>query len=183
MEGITGLIVNIIFAIVVIVIAIYAVIDIRRKMVNKGETKKTYSSFQASALSRINFPISLDTLSATQIRDMVKDDLKVVKALEYYKVSDEDLVNAKEWHTYQISIMLRMYYLGEDLRVFDKEKYFPKEILDMEKSSVKHEVDNIMERYINSVNPGASEAFLKKDRIWSARDALVILYHLSIYQD
>merc|ERR1712065_95299 len=92
------------------------------------EKKPHYSNIKASALSRINFPTVMSSITIKQMRESIENDVKTMRSLGYNNKHDDDLVAAKEWHTYQVSMMLKFYYMGEDIRIPDPEKYFPKQI-------------------------------------------------------
>jgi PAS domain S-box-containing protein len=145
---------------------------------------KTKSKSPASRLKRSSdsshawLPKGVDVLNLEQLKELVRDEVDTFTSIEYSIKTQEELIAAKEWHTWQVSLMLKFYYSGGKLFIPDKEKYFPQFIKDLSKNAQEQVIKNMIKNVKKRANIGAKKEVLEKDAKWSAFEVACLIYFI-----
>lgn len=140
---------------------------------SKSKTTKKYipSSF-------LTFPKEIDEMNRDTLREYVKNDIDTFESIGYKDFTKDQLIAAKEWHTWQVSIMLQLYKMGDSIFIPEKENIFPESIKELTKNSLERVIQNMISNYKNRANPNAKKEILSKDAKWSAMEVGCLLYFL-----
>lgn len=145
----------------------------KEKTVPKTKATKKYipSSF-------LTFPKEIDDMSRDDLRKHVKNDIDTFESIGYVNLTKDQLIAAKEWHSWQVSIMLQMYKMGETIFIAEKENIFPESIKELSKNSLERVIQNMISNYKNRANANAKKEILSKDAKWSAMEVGCLLYFI-----
>ncbi len=124
-------------------------------------------------------PEEIEHMPKDDIRESIKDDIDTFHSLGYATMSQEELVAAKEWHTWQVSIMLEMFKMNEKVLVADKAEIFPKFIREKSPHAQAQIIKGMVENYKHRASIRAKKEVLLKDAKWSAYEVGNLLYFLT----
>jgi len=145
------------------------------------KTVETFFETKEVSIKELSLPMQISIMDQELVRDIVKGHLRTFKKLDYHQ--SDDRINKKEWHSWQISIMLKFYKYDMDLFVPNPKEIFPEYIISLSRSALQHNINNILATYKNRVNILMSKDRLCRDVIWSGLDVAYLLYFLSIYKN
>ena len=134
------------------------------------------------SIEDLNLPLCINEISPLRVSNELKYELKDYISLDYKHANIERL-NEKEYHSFQIGIMLKGIKDKLVLHVDNKEDVFPDFILKYDIKYLELKLMDIIEIYQKKVDRFASENMLKEDYIWTPLDATYLLYYLSIYKE
>ncbi|RXJ67727.1 hypothetical protein CRV08_10185 [Halarcobacter ebronensis] len=134
---------------------------------------KTYSLYVPPAIEKMG------TSLLKEISRKIFDSYKTFN----YKDKRVSELDAKEWHSWQVSILLAVFKRSEDILVYDQETLFHKFILDSDENDIKRLMTGIIKKYEAYVDFHAQKDDLCKHYIWSSREVSVIFYFLANYKD
>ncbi len=123
-------------------------------------------------------PKGIDELKRDDLREYVKNDIDTYRSIDYSKYTPELLVAAKEWHTWQVCIMLKLYKMGDKIFISDKEEIFPDEIKELSKHNLEQVIQSIIKNLKIRANMNAKKEVLKKDAKWSAFEVSCLIYFI-----
>ncbi len=130
---------------------------------------------------KINLPKQINKINDKEITNIAK---KVYDIFLKFSYKDLDLVklDKKEWHTWQVSILLMMYKHNKDLYIPKPEFIFHKFFINSSDEQIKTMMKSILKKYKMQVNILYSRDILSKEFIWTSRDMSIIFYFLSKYK-
>ena len=151
----------------------------------KAPAKKKYSSnssgpLQLVHIQSIELPKQVESISKREIPSVVSKIFRVYEKLDY-KTNVREFTKA-QWHTWQVSLMLKMYKSGQDMFIPNPEAVFPEELTTKSDKDLRQIMNDILNKYKRDVEPHRNRDFLSRDIIWSGRDVAIIFYFLSRYQ-
>jgi len=153
--------------------------SIKNKVLTPIRIKKRVFDPEKMSIEDISLPASMDKIEDDKIRDMVKDEVATFKALDYINKPLEYL-KAKEYHSYQIGILLK-YLKGDNVFAITKiDTVLPTFVLGTTKRQLHIKVFDVVYRYDIGVDKDASLEELKKEVKWTPLDAAYLLYYLSL---
>lgn len=170
--------------IVVVFLLVLLISNLNKK--NKVKKKKNISSKEIKTpmfnISKILLPPKIEKLNNNEIQGIVK---KIFDPFRYidYKSMDLDELDKKEWHSWQISILLSMYKRNEEFFILNQEEQFHPSLLNSNENNIKSSMNSIIKKYNNYVDSNKSKDELCKDYIWSNKDASTIFYFLANYKN
>ena len=129
----------------------------------------------------LSLPPQVDNISKIELFQIVKKIFNPFKYLDYKNKSIAEL-DKKEWHSWQISILLSMYKRDEEFFITDQEEYFHSILLNANENDIKSLMTSIIKKYKNYVESNKSKDELSKNYIWSNKDASIIFYFLANYK-
>lgn len=175
-------------AIALVVLLIILLIFLISKMSggSKAPTKKTYKSSPSGSLQlvhiqAIELPKQVESISKREIPSIVSKIFRVYEKLDY-KTNIREFTKA-QWHTWQVSLMLKMYKAGHGMFIPNPEAVFPEELTNKSDKDLRQIMNDILNKYKRDVEPHRNRDFLSRDIIWSGRDVAIIFYFLSRYQN
>ncbi len=130
----------------------------------------------------LNLPDFIDTFNPDILSSMVREELSTFKSLGY-KDKPLERLERKEYHSFQVGIILKFFLLENDLFITDKEDIFPKFILNTPRNKINEKIHYIINLYGNTVPSTLTGKALIDDVRWSPLDIAYLLYYLSIYKE
>ncbi|MCK5111882.1 MAG: hypothetical protein KAQ94_10215 [Arcobacteraceae bacterium] len=156
--------------------------SILQKIFSSVKLKKRVFDPEKIELVDLILPDFIDTFDSETVYSMVREELNTFQSLEYKNKPIESL-NIKEYHSFQIGIILKFLLLEYDLFITNKKDIFPSFILNTPKEKVKHKVFYIINLYGNTVAKTLSGKDLVDDVRWSPIDIAYLLYYLCTYKE
>lgn len=182
MSGLSVVIILIIL-IVVILLILFLISKLNKEV--KPTVKKTISSEEMKVtmpnVFTLFLPIKVEKLSNNEVQTISKKIFDPFKYIDYKNMSLDEL-DKKEWHSWQISILLSMYKRGEEFFIPNQEEKFHSIFLNSTENDIKSLMTTIIKKYNNYVDSKKSKDELCKDYIWSNKDASTIFYFLANYK-
>lgn len=178
-------IISIFLAVIVILLLVIILMLVSR---NKPAAKKRSSSgsmnrYEKIELPKIYFqlPSKIESMGTGQLKDIGK---KVFESFMVFDYKDVDLfqLDKKEWHTWQVSILLMIYKRDEELFIARPQDKFHNFLLNASENEVKGMMKSILKKYENYVNISNSRDELSKDVIWTNKDVSIIFFFLTNYK-
>lgn len=126
----------------------------------------------------LDFPKEVDEMSRDSLRKAVKNDIHTFFSVGYSSFTKDQLIAAREWHTWQVSMMLQLYKMGDKIFVSEKENIFPEAIKELNKNSLEKVIHSMILNYKKRANVNAKKEILAKDAKWSAMEVGCLLYFL-----
>lgn len=178
----------IVLLLTVILVLLIVVISILNKS-NKSKKERVKTDFNNNdlksslpSIKAVQLPASIEKLASDELYFIVKKIYESYGYLDYKNMNVEDL-EKKEWHTWQVSLLLKVYKMGDDYYIGNKDEVFHNSLLKASEEKINSKMDAIIKHYVNFVDIHASKDKLSKEYIWSSMDVSVIFYFLSSYKD
>ncbi len=170
----------VIILIIFVVVAIIFIISKPKKKIIKQKIKEDISESLPNAY-KLDLPKQIMKIKKLEITNIAK---KIYDIFLKFKYKDFELakLDTKEWHTWQVSILLMMYKHHKDLFIPNPKFIFHKFLLNSSEEQVKTMMKGILKKYKLQVHILHSRDILSKEFIWTSRDISVILYFLSKYK-
>jgi hypothetical protein len=166
--------------ILVVFILIFTVIKIVKSNSNNNENDKLKTSFKRH-LIKVNLPAVVQRLRQDELRELAREELSTYKALGYKNKLLKDMVDI-QWHTWQVSVIIKMY--KEDMDIFfpNYKDIFPKELIDQSTYTLEKKLYPIFERYNKDVSINGTKKYLREQIIWTSKDISILLLFLIKYK-
>jgi len=154
----------------------------REAYTNQKKVDKFIHQFEYVNIHAFDLPSGIEKLTKIEESMASKSIFKVFKAVDYLDMSKSFL--AKEWHSWQIGILLYKYKIGEELYIYNRDEYFREEICSLGDVNLKKNMNDILLKYREEVNikTGNRES-LSDDVRWNGREISIIIYFLSKYKE
>ncbi|WP_321468466.1 hypothetical protein [Halarcobacter sp.] len=167
--------------IVVLLIVLLIVFSGKNEKSNNKSKNKNYHVPMPTTYS-LDLPKIIESMSKNQLRDISKKIFESYRSFDYKNQSTATLAK-KEWHSWQVSILLMTFKRLEDLVIYDQEDIFPDIIINSTENDIKSLMRDIIRKYEQYVDFNQSKDALCKDYIWSNRDVSIIFYFLANYKN
>ena len=177
-----------IIIILVILIIVILLLVVMMSNLNKDTKPKKSNKISKGEMNiampnvySITFPPKVEHMGKREVGEIVK---KIFDPFRYidYKSMDSENINKKDWHTWQVSILLLSYKYKEEFFLTNQEAVFPKFLLNSTENDIKSLMTSIIKKYSNYVEPNKPKDELCKDYIWTNRDACIIFYFLANFK-
>lgn len=129
-------------------------------------------------IETISLPPKIEQMDISEVLEIVKKIFHTFYILEL-KQLDEEEFDKKEWHTWQISILLKLYKLKREFFIVNKKEVFHPVILQLDNESLHSFIQTILLKYKNYVNIQKSKDYLSNEVIWSNKEISILFYFLS----
>ncbi len=157
----------------------------KKKLTGSKKSSGTTSASKNTAPARkmsgvaqtMDLPEEMRYIDLKTIRKIMHSIVQTYKALGYNNKNDSDL-SAKEWHSWQVGIMFKLYQSGDRLFIGkdDRNSMFPKSIVDGGEAAAERIVENLAQKYNMKVNLKANKDALSRDFSWTAREVSALIY-------
>jgi hypothetical protein len=153
--------------------------SIKKKVIQQIKIKKRVFDPEKMSVEDISLPISLRRLDLDIAKKQIETEFKTYKSLGY-KDKPLDQIKYKEYHSYQVGVILR--YLKEDNTFFvpNINDILPSMVTYISKKQLHIKVFGIVFRYDNIVDKEALQEELVNDVEWTPLDMAYLLYYLSL---
>ncbi len=177
---------TIVLAIIVIIFLLLILVIIYISN-SKKEIKKEYKSTKIDYVpmpSSIGmfFPQNVERIGKREIIGIVKNIFSSYKYFDYKSMSLDEL-DKKEWHSWQVSLLLQCFKCDEEFFISNQKEIFHPFLLKASEDEVKSFMNSILKKYKNYVEINKSKDDLCKDYIWSNKDVSIIFYFLTNYKN
>lgn len=142
---------------------------------NKKPIKKKEKNIDIEDLF---FPKEISNLDRKALVGSIKIISDSFRCLEYSK-KGPSLIDKKEWHSWQVSLLLCSLKNYIPLYLSDLNDIIPKSILSLSEKEKKEELERIYKKYYEKVDITKKRDDLSKDIVWSAREVSFILLKLA----
>lgn len=179
------MIVFILIIIVMLLIIIVVLVNKKSSSINqKEETIKKNRAFPVEMPSTIGvfFPQQIESFSSSQLVDIARKIYSSYKIFDY-KNMDSNELDKKEWHSWQVSMLLMLFKKGEDFFIPNQEEIFHSVFLNSSENDIKSLMRTVLNKYKNNVDINAVKDKMCKEYIWSNRDVSIIFYFLTNYKN
>lgn len=178
----------IIFAVVAVIILLLIIVIV---LISKsGNTKKQTLKHESRRNERIPMPSSLgvflppniEKIGKREIDGIVRNIFGSYKYFDYKSMSMDEL-DKKEWHSWQVSLLLLCFKHDEEFFIPNQEDFFHPFLMKATENDVKSFMNSILKKYKNYVEINKTKDQLCKDYIWSNKDVSIIFYFLTNYKN
>jgi len=133
-------------------------------------------------LELFQLPPEIDKMTEFLISSIVRKVFEVYVKFDY-KNASEDKLDEKEWHSWQVSMLLKLYKFNQEFYIPKQKEIFPKSVLAMDIKTLEDYINSLVVKYDNNVDITKSKDLLCSDVIWTTRDVSVLFYYLSKYRE
>lgn len=174
----------VIILLLIIILLIFLIINLNKKKSNikNQEISENDMEVPMPNVYTLFLPSKIENIANSELTQIAKKIFNPFKYIDYKNMNLDEL-DKKEWHSWQISILLLMYKRGEEFFIPEQEKYFHSIFLNSNENDMKSLMTAIIKKYNNYVEHNKSKDELSKDYIWSNRDASIIFYFLANYKN
>ncbi|AXH09147.1 hypothetical protein CP960_05730 [Malaciobacter halophilus] len=154
----------------------------RRAKMTVEELKKVEPKIKEHInISSLKLPSKIEKLDLAKNSEIVR---KIYHTFEILNIKDlnENQLDKKEWHSWQISMLLNLYKNNRDFFIPNKKEIFHKTILNLDNKSLDSFIQTILLKYKANVDIKASKDLLSEDTIWTNKDISILFYFLTTYK-
>jgi hypothetical protein len=127
-------------------------------------------------------PPSIEKLSKTQLLYISREIFGTYQVFDYKSMDIYEL-DKKEWHTWQVSLLLMLFKKDEEFFISNKESIFHQFLLNSNENDIKNLMKSILKKYDNYVNIEHTKDDLCKEHIWTNKDISIIFFFLSSFKN
>lgn len=161
-----------------IIVLIVLILALNKKDNNKKINKVQIQSENIKTnLKDIELPKNIEQMNAVVLSQACKVIIDSYKALDYANKLPSAM-DKVEWHSWQLSMLLKFLKINGSLNLFDNKKMFHSSIINLSKISIEQDIQKIYKKYIDRVNIQRDRDTLSKDVIWTAREVSILLYKI-----
>ena len=153
-----------------------------KKVFSPTRLKKRTFDPEKVDIQDITLPKIIYNLDIKLVKSMVKEEIATYKSLGYSSSIATNL-DVKSYHSFQMGNILRYLQSDEDLFIPNKEKIFPKFILNIAKKSLMYKVFEIFDRYDRIIAKNLTAKELTTQLQWTPVEIGYILYYSTVYKD
>ena len=178
-----------IFIILIILVVIILLLLAAILVLNKGKNKNTISKKESKNndiplpdIKSLLLPANIEKIPSFELLGIVR---KVYESYKYfdYKNMDHMIYEKKEWHTWQVSLLIMLFKKDEEFFIPNQEQFFHNTLLNSNENSIKGLMGDILKKYKNYVDINAGKDSLCKEYIWSNKEVSTIFYFLANYKN
>lgn len=143
----------------------------------KKELPKNNTNRENIDLNNLAFPKNIENMNSDSLFKATKVIFDSYKSLDYANKLPSSM-DKIEWHTWQVSILLRFLKSKNNFFVLDNNKIFHDVIFQLKKEQIEQDMQRIFRKYLENVNVEKDRDTLSKDVIWTARDVTIIFFKI-----
>lgn len=183
MNNLTIFILLLIIAVIVILLIIVISLLNKKEPVQKNTiVRKVDEYIPLPTTYNLFLPVNIEKIGKNELPGIVKKVFNSYKYFDYKSMNINDL-EKKEWHTWQVSLMLKAYKENEDFFIAGQEDIFHSFLLNSNENDIKSLMRDVMKKYNNYVNIRDTKDALCKEYIWTNKDVSIIFYFLANYKE
>lgn len=146
------------------------------------EEPAKFEKTETISIAYLPLPKEIEQMTEFTVSSIVRKIFDTYTKFDYKNATEEQL-DEKQWHSWQISMIMKLYKFNQEFYIRDKESIFPKSVLNLNMHSLESLAQSLVVKYNNSVVIAKSRDALCKDIIWTVRDVSVLFYYLSKYRE
>lgn len=167
---------------IVACLLIYFLIREIFKYLNGEQTIITEDDKEVINIERLPLPKPIEEMTEFLIASICRKIYEVYVKFDYVNATEEQLLE-KQWHTWQVSMLLKLYKYNQEFYIPSREHVLHKSLVSLNLKSLEGLVHDILIKYKNNVRISQSKDDLCKDIIWSVRDVTILFCFLSKYRE
>jgi len=167
--------------IVICCVVIYLLVVKILKYLSIEDEVVEVSDKEVITIEKLNLPQEIEKINATVLSTIIPKIFETYKKFDYKNASEINL-DKKEWHSWQISMIMKLYKYNKEFYIKDKGEIFPNSILDLNMKSLNTLMQSFVMKYDNNVKISKTKDDLCKDTIWTSREVSAMFYFLSKYK-
>ncbi len=160
--------------------------DKKKKKVAKLKNKKKVTSqdkqIQMPSSLSLWLPKNIEDLSKMQLRGIVHKIFASYKIFDYKKMNLNQL-NKKEWHSWQVSMLLMLFKKNEEYFIINQKEIFHDFLLKSNENDIKSFMHTIIRKYKKQVDISSKKDKLCKEYIWTNKEISILFYFLANYKN
>lgn len=153
----------------------------KKSNVTTQKKYKTNSYVQMPNTYNLHLPVPIEKMSTSQITEIARKIFASYRTFDYKHASMRKL-EEKEWHTWQVSILLMVFKRSEELLIYDQEDVFHNFFLEASDNDIKSLMKDVIRKYEKYVEIFQVKDSLCREYIWSAKEVSIIFYFLANYK-
>lgn len=168
------------FVVIVLLVVVILIVNSNSSKPTKkvnSNSNNSNNSFKAIEIKNLDLPKGVEQLDSNILFGACKSVADAFKALGYVHKSANEM-DKKDWHSWQVSILLCCVKNNSKFIFPDLDKVFHKTISDLSKDKKKEERERIYVKYFDKVDVSKNRDQLSKDVIWTAREVSILLYEI-----
>ena len=130
----------------------------------------------------IEMPIIYKDMDQERISRDLRSELNTYKSLGY-RFKEKNKLNEKEYHSYQIGILINALNKEIDLKIKKNSEFLPKFIYQTPNKNLTIQISDIIKKFDKEVPKNLSDIVSRDQFIWTPIEAGYLLYYLSIFKD
>jgi hypothetical protein len=148
------------------------------------EKEVTFQDKQIQMPSSIGLwlPKDIEDLSKRKLREIVHKIFDSYKIFDYKKMDLNEL-NKKEWHSWQVSMLLMLFKKDEEYFIVNQEEIFHDFLLNSNENDIKSFIHTILRKYKKQVDISSKKDKLCKEYIWTNKEISILFYFLANYKN
>ncbi|MBI3873565.1 MAG: hypothetical protein HY307_00855 [Arcobacter sp.] len=127
-------------------------------------------------LEKLELPMEIANMDKNTTKEFLKDEFSIYSSLKF-KSADLKTLTEKNYHSYQIGIMIQFIKQNVEFFVADTKNVFPPLMLQHNENTIKLNVGDIVEKYSQNVSKYDKQDALRKQTIWTPMEATFLLYY------
>jgi len=180
--NILTLVISLIILLVIFLVVLFSFLKKEKPKKEYKRIKTSSEEFEIETPSAIGLtlPSGIESIPKSQLRDIVRKIFESFLIFDYRTYSINHL-DKKEWHSWQISLVLMLFKHNEEFYIYDQ-SIFHDFLLNSTDNDIKSLMSGILRKYKNQVEVDDTKDALCKDYNWSNRDISIIFYFLANYK-
>lgn len=134
---------------------------------------------ESEIYQQIKTPKLLTSIRPNFIREVIREDISTYKFLGYAKNGEEEM-RTNEWHSWQVSFMVKAIVDKIGVVIHNKEEVFPAYILSLDLEQAKQMAELLLSKYNEQVDSFLKKEQLQKDIRWSPLEVGHLLHYISL---
>ncbi len=168
--------------IVVLLVIVISMLNKKDNSSNKNKKKSITNKYTPLPnIENISLPNKIEKLSSNELQIIAKKIYDSYRCFDYKNMNINQL-EKKEWHSWQVSILLMIYKEGDEFFIPSQNDVFNDFLLKSNENSIKSIMKDILNKYENYVDFNSGKDKLSSEYIWSDKDVSIIFYFLANYK-
>ena len=163
--------------VILLILSILVVILLKMRNNKQNSEQPLETDISPSILSDFKLPLRIEKMGTRTLLDASIKIYQTFEVLDYANAGEANF-EKKEWHTWQVSILLELVKKNVDFFPPIKQNAFHRTVLAYSKDDLISLLKTIENKYINQVNINTSKDNLCKEIIWTSKEVSIILYYL-----
>lgn len=134
------------------------------------------------SIETLPLPKPIEEMTEFLISSICRKIYEVYVKLDYINATEEQLLE-KQWHTWQVSMLLKLYKYNQEFYIPSREHVLHKSLVSLDLKSLEGLTHDVLIKYKNSVRISQSKDDLCKDVVWTVRDVTILFCFLSKYRE
>ena len=179
----TAFVFGFILLILILLILLVSVLLKNNKSTVKAQNREKFvSNISLPNISSVLLPPKIENLSLSELENITYKIFELYRYFDFKNMSEENL-EKKEWHSWQVSMLIMLYKKNGSFHIIEQDKIFGDFLINSDENRIKSLMKSIINKYVNFVSINDIKDNLSKDYIWTNKDVSIIFYFLNNYKN